>query len=228
MSGTSAFLRRSCWAKYGKGLQFPHNPIWKSAILRNWYEDQKNFVDWRVCFGKQFLIISLLSESIWYMGFRSTWYFGSSFFVTAWVFKFCCCTQKHEREQTAIHQEKWIMTGGVTTFTHCRFLSDARPSLLCFQVILFRRSNRSLFWKVVTWYLFLLCRFLLRRFTMHSQRNRINSFGHDWKRRLFHLWENDCKIWRTEKFCVFFVQKCWLFQPIRKKEFEGLYPVLVQ
>ena len=41
---------------------------------------------------------------------------------------------------------------------------------------------------------------------MHSQRNRINSFGQDFRKRLLHLWENDWNTCRVESFCVFIVQ----------------------
>ena len=65
------------------------------------------------------------------------------------------------------------------------------------------------------------CRFPLSRFTMNSQRNRIKSFGQDWRKRLLHLWENDWNTWRVERFCVLIVQTFWLFQPVRDIKFWG-------
>ena len=68
------------------------------------------------------------------------------------------------------------MTGAVLTLMSCNPLSDARMSLLCFQVVRFRDNSRTSLWNCATWCLFMLCRFPLSRFSMHSQRNRINSF----------------------------------------------------
>ena len=46
------------------------------------------FVGWRVCFGRQlFVCFSFLSQTVWYVGFCSIWYFGGSCFVTDSVFK---------------------------------------------------------------------------------------------------------------------------------------------
>ena len=73
------------------------------------------------------------------------------------------------REQTAPNQDKWLMTGGV--------ISDARTSLLCFQLIVFRESNRTPFRNCVMWCLFMLCIFPWRWFTIHSHRNLINSWA---------------------------------------------------
>ena len=110
------------------------------------------------------------------------------------------------------------MTGGVTTLKSCKHFSDARIPLLCLQIERFRDSSRTSLWNFATWCFFMLCRFPLSRFIMHSQRNRINSFGQDWRKRLLHLWENDWNTWRVEKFFVFIVQKFWLFQPVRDKK----------
>ena len=81
------------------------------------------------------------------------------------------------------------MTGGVITLMSCNPLLDAKMSLLCFLVVRFRDNSRTLLWKFATWWLLMLCRFLLSRCIMHSQRNRINSFGQDWRERFLHLWE---------------------------------------
>ena len=105
------------------------------------------------------------------------------------------------------------MTGGVITLLRCKPFSEARMSLLGFQIVRFRDNSRTSLWNFATWCLFRLCRFCLSRFIMHSQRNRINPFGQDWRKSLLHLWENDWDTWRVEKFCVFIVQSFWLFQP---------------
>ena len=113
------------------------------------------------------------------------------------------------------------MTEGVITLMSCNPLSDARMSLLCFQVVLFRDNSQTSLWNFTTWCLFMVCRFPLSRFIMHSQRNRINSFGQDWRKRPLHLWENDWNTWRVERFCVFIVQIFWLFQSFRAIKFWG-------
>ena len=95
------------------------------------------------------------------------------------------------------------MTGGVITLMSCNPLSNARMSLLCFQVVRFRDNSRTSLWKFTTWCLFILRRFPLSRFIMHSQRNRINSFGQDWRKRLLHFWENDWNTRRVENLCVY-------------------------
>ena len=106
------------------------------------------------------------------------------------------------------------MTGGVITLMSCKPLSDARMSLLCFQVVLFRDNSRTLLWNCATWCLFMLRRFPLSWFIMLSQRNRINPPGQDWRKGLLHLWENHWNTWRVDRFCVFIVQNFWLFQPV--------------
>ena len=119
--------------------------------------------------------------------------------------------------------------GRVITLRSCKPFSDARRSLFCYQVVRFRDNSRTSFGNFSRWCLFLmLCRFPSSRFIMHSQRNRINFSGQDWKERLFRLWENDWNTWRVERFCVFIVQKFLLFQPSNIKNFERKDPVFVQ
>ena len=69
------------------------------------------------------------------------------------------------------------MTGGVITLMSCNLLSDARISLLCFQVVHFRDNSQTSLGNFATWCLFMLFRFLLSRFIMQSQRNRINFWA---------------------------------------------------
>ena len=67
----------------------------------------------------------------------------------------------------------------------------------------------------------MLCRFPLRRDTIPSQRNLMNSLVQDWRKRLLHLWEIDWNSWRVQKTCAFIVQKFRLFQSVRKKKLWG-------
>ena len=113
------------------------------------------------------------------------------------------------------------MAGGVISLMSCNPLSDATISLPCFQVVRFRDNSQTSLWNFFTWCLFMLCMFLLSRFIMLSQGNRINSFGQDWRKRLLHLWENHWNTWRVKRFCVFIVQKFWLFQSFREIKFWG-------
>ena len=54
------------------------------------------------------------------------------------------CTQKQERDQTAPYHDKWLLTRGVITLMSCKPFSNARMSLLCFQVVRFRDNGRTL------------------------------------------------------------------------------------
>ena len=127
-----------------------------------------------------------MSESIWYAGFCSAWYFGSSCFVTAWVFKilFSLYSEAGTRTNCPISREMFN-EGRSKCFISCSSFSDTRTYLLCFQVIPFRESNCISFWNFVTQCGFLLCRFALRRFTIHSQKKRMNSFRQDWRKKTF-------------------------------------------
>ena len=120
------------------------------------------------------------------------------------------------------------MTGGVINLMNCNPLWDARISLLCFQVVRFRKNSRTSLWNFATWCLFKLCRFRLSRFIMHSQRNRIKSFGQDWSKRLLPLWENDWNTWRVERFCVSLFKGFDCLSRSAVWYFEGMDPVFVQ
>ena len=88
------------------------------------------------------------------------------------------------------------------TAISCNHFSDDRTFLLCFQVVFFSDSSQTSSWNFTTWCLFMSCKFPLSRFTIHSHRNRINSFGQDWRKWLLHLRESDWNTWRVERFCV--------------------------
>ena len=120
------------------------------------------------------------------------------------------------------------MTGGVITLMSCKPLSDARMSLLWFQVVRLRDNRQTALWNFATWFFFMLCRFPLSRFIMHWQKNRINSFGQDWRRRLLHLWQNHWNTWRVERFFVFIVQSFDCFSRSVIKNIEGMDSVFVQ
>ena len=77
------------------------------------------------------------------------------------------------------------MTGGVIILKSCKPLSDDRISLLCFQVVHFRDKSRNSLWKFATWYLFMLCRFPLSRFIMHSQKKPDKLFWARLKEKFF-------------------------------------------
>ena len=221
MSGTSAFLRRSCWAKSVRKSPVSTPSRIKVCEIDSLIRGQDKILSTKEsALENNFLFVSFLSESILYLGFCEGWYFGSSCFVTDWVIKLFC-TQKQERGQTGPYQDKWLMTGGVITLMSCNPLSDARMSLLCFQVVRFRDNSQISLWNFATCYIFMLCRFSFSGFNMHSQRNRINSFGQDWRKRLLHLWEIYWNTWRVERFCVFIVHNFWLFQPVQDLKLWG-------
>ena len=215
MTETSAFLRRSCWAKSNRKFPVSKPSKIKVCEFESFIRGQdKNLSTKESALEKEFLFISFLSESIWYVGFCGGWYFWRSCFVTDWVIEHLLYTEAGTR-QTVPYQDKWIMKKGEITLMSCKSLSDAGMSPLCFQVERFRDNTRTSPWNFATWCIFMLCRFPLSRFIMHSQKNRINSFGQDLRRRLLHLWENDGNTWRVERFYVFTVENFRLFQPVR-------------
>ena len=73
----------------------------------------------------------------------------------------------------------------VTILMSCKPFSDARMSLLCNQVVLFRDNSRTSLWKFATWCLFMLRRFPLSSLLMHSQKNWLNFFGQVLKKKIF-------------------------------------------
>ena len=187
MSGTSALLRPSCSTKSDikTPVSAPSNiKVCKFQSLKRGQDKSLSSKD--LLWQTLFLFVSFLGESIWYVGFRSTWYFGSSRYVTAWVFKFFLLlyTEAGTRKKTAPFQDKWLMTEGLVTFMSCNTFSDARTSLLCFKVILSRHSNPTSFWNYFTWRLFMFCRFPLRRVTILSQGSLVKSYGQDWRKKL--------------------------------------------
>ena len=94
MSGTSAFLRRSCCAKSDRKtlVSTPSKiKVWEPEI---WIRGQdKNLSTEESALENNFVFTSFLSESTCYVGFREGWYFGSSCFVTDWVIKLLLYTE---------------------------------------------------------------------------------------------------------------------------------------
>ena len=68
-----------------------------------------------------------------------------------------------------------------------KFDSDSRLYFFCFVVLCFKNSFRNSLWTFATRILFMLCRFPLKRFFMHSHGNRINSFAQHRRKGLSHL-----------------------------------------
>ena len=125
-------------------FQFQHHPKLKFVNLRSWYVDKTEFSLLKSLLWKYFfLFISFLSESIWYVGSCEVWYFGSSCFVTVWVIILLLHREAEMRTNCSITRQT-LMMGGEITLMSCNPLSDARMSLFCFQVVLFRDNSLNL------------------------------------------------------------------------------------
>ena len=61
------------------------------------------------------------------------------------------------------------MRGRLLTFSLCKPFLEGRTSLFCFQIVLSTEGSQNLLWNFATWFLYMLCRFPLSTFTMHSQ-----------------------------------------------------------
>ena len=125
-----------------------------------------------------FLFISFLRDSIWYLGICRAWYFGSSGFVIDWVSKLLLYNE-------LLRVKKRLMTREVQHFMSSSPFSDPKTSQLCFQIGFLKTKNWNPLGNIITWCLFMLSRSPLSSFTMHSQRNLINSFGSDWGKRSY-------------------------------------------
>ena len=102
-SGTSVFVQRSCWANFDCNVAASthSNEIceFESLIRRQ----DKNLPTKESALANSFLFDSFLSETIWYVEICSTWYFGSSCFVTVWLFKlFLLSTEPGTRKNCSI------------------------------------------------------------------------------------------------------------------------------
>ena len=149
------------------------------------------------------------------MGLCSTWCFGSFCFVNDWVLKLLLFYTEAGRRKTVWYQDKRLMTGKVVSMVVCNvFFSDAKTSLLCFQVNFVEEKAIEHRFEGLSGDVLpsLICGFPLRRFTTNSLESLLNCSGQDWRKRFLQLWEKDWNTWRVEKFFVFILQKFWLFQ----------------
>ena len=86
--GTSAFLQRTGWAKFGGKLpaSTPSNNI--VCDFESLIRGQEKILSTKQSgLANSSMFVCLLRKSYCYVGFRSVSCFGSSRFVTAWVFK---------------------------------------------------------------------------------------------------------------------------------------------
>ena len=138
--------------------QFPHRLLLKSTNSKAWYEGKTKF-DLEVCFGK-LLFVHFVFKRInlvrWISFSLILWKPAPQLSENS---NTCCCTEMQERGQTLPCQDKCLLTPGVITFMSCRPFSDAKTSLLCFQVTFLTKKLQSKFSNIVMWCLFMLCRF---------------------------------------------------------------------
>ena len=192
MSGTSAFFRRKCRLKSEINTPVSTPSRFIVCKFESLMREQDKILSISVsALSNSFLLMSVVRESVWDVGGCSALYFGISCFVTDIAQSHSCYTQKLGKEQTAPFQDKWLMTGGEMMAFSCNLFSDDRTFLLCFQVVLFTDNGQTSSWNFTTWCHFMGCKFPFSRFTMHSHRNRINSFGQDWRKWFLHLRESD-------------------------------------
>ena len=169
MSGTTAFLRRSCWAKSNRKNPVSTPSKLKFVNLRAWNVDKTKFCQPKNLLWEIIFFTSFLSESIWYVWFSEGKYFGSSCFVTDQLIKLLLYTEAGTRRNCSKSKHA-VNDGGVITLMSCKPFSEARMSLLCFQVVRFGDKSRTSFWYFAMRCLFMLCRFLLSRFFFNSKK----------------------------------------------------------
>ena len=218
MCGTSEFLRQSCWGKSGSKTLVSTPSNFKVCELESLIRGQeKNLSIKESALLNRFLFFSFLSKSIFYVEFCSAQVLGSSGFVIAWVIKFLLLLSREAGTRTNCSISSQLVDDGTSTYFYELYIFFQMPEhpFCDSKWFFFQKSNLISFCNFVTWCLFVLCKFLLRRFYIHSQRNMIISSGQDWRKRLLHLWENHWINWRVYKVCVFSVQKFRLFQPVR-------------
>ena len=130
--------------------------------MRAWCEDMTKFCRLQsLLWQTDFCSITFWANRFGTCDICSTRYFGGSCSVTVWIVNHLLLYTKIWQEQTVPCQSKWLMTEGVKTFMtlsqgNCRPFSDARTSLFCFRVILFRKNNRFSLWNFVMWCFFAL------------------------------------------------------------------------
>ena len=107
-----------------------------------------------------------------------------------------------------------MTNGDIVYISNSPFFVD-KILRLSFKVVLTRESAWICFRYFITCSFFKSCKFPWSRFTIHSLRNRMNSFGEFWRNCILHLGEKCWNAWRIERFCVVIVQKSQMFQLFR-------------
>ena len=83
----SAFLRWCCWTRSDSNTPVSRISNIKVCEFESLIRGQdKILLTKESALAKSFLLKSLVSESIWYVGFCSVWYFGRSCLITVWEF----------------------------------------------------------------------------------------------------------------------------------------------
>ena len=90
-----------------------------------------------------------------------------------------------------------MTNGDIVFISNSPFFVD-KILRLSFQVVLTRESAWICFRYFITCSFFKSCKFPWSRFTIHSLRNRMNSFGEFWRNCILHLGEKCWNAWRIE------------------------------
>ena len=160
-SEISAFARRSCSAKSKRKIHVstPSKKKVCDFLIRGRHKSLSTKVS---ALAKNFLFIFLLSVSFGTLDFEKVHTLEVPTLQLTGYSNFCC-TQKQEPRNAAACHDKWFLTGRVTPVMSRKPFSDAKMSLLCFQIVRFRDRSLILPWKFATWCLFTLCMFFFRQ-----------------------------------------------------------------
>ena len=199
MSGTSAVLQRSSWAKfYSKTPVSTPSKIKVcefESLIRGQY---KTFSAKESALETKPSFFFFLSESVSYVGLCEARFSGSSCFVTDWILKLLLQTEAQTRKNCSMSNQM-VNNGRTKTFYElCSFFGFHNISLLLLSCF-FNKNNRALFRNSFKFCLFMLCWLLLSRLTKHWQKNLINSSLKGRRKGLYQLWENDWNTWRVER-----------------------------
>ena len=224
MSGTSAFIRWNCGAKFGVKLQFPHHPKLESAILRAWYEDKTKFCRlesllWQTVFCLFPFWANNLVRGILF-NFRLWKILVSKYLSTQTL----VVVHESSNEDKLFHVKE---KRGLLTFMSSWPFWDARMSFFACKWFFWEWAIKCCFEVChVTSFYALQDSFEKVYYAIAEEPDKL--FWTGLKGRLLHLWENVWNTWRVEKFCVFIVQKFSFFSLSGIKTFEGTYLVFVQ
>ena len=126
MSGTSPFLRRISWANSDRKIPICTPSKIKVCEFERLIREQDKILSTKEsALENNFLFISFLTESIWYVGFREGWCFGSSCFVADWLIKLLVYTEAGTRTNCCISRQM-VNDSRSNNFIECKPLSDAR------------------------------------------------------------------------------------------------------